>query len=156
MQQAFASFQGVHRRFEFKGSVNGIDFFDDYAHHPTEVEQALKAAKSGWDKRVIVIFQPHLYSRTRDFYQDFGKALAKADKTILAPIYPAREQPLPGVTSDLIAKEMDENCISLKSNTMIIEAIIKTVKAGDLVITMGAGDIWKYCENVIKKLISVN
>ena len=156
MQQALAAFQGVHRRFEFKDSINGIDFYDDYAHHPTEVEQALKAAGSGWNKRLVVVFQPHLFSRTRDFYKDFAKALSMADKIILTPVYPAREQPLPGITSDLIAKEMDENCICLKSNSMIVSAILKTVKPGDLMITMGAGDIWKYGEKVIRELKSVN
>jgi UDP-N-acetylmuramate--alanine ligase len=152
MQNALAEFKGVHRRFELKGNINGVLFFDDYAHHPTEVREALKAAKSGWKKRVIVVFQPHLFSRTRDFYKDFAMALENADKVILTPIYPAREQTVPGITSDLIAREMSENCISLQNNEMIVDAILRTIQAGDLLITMGAGDIWKYGEKALKKL----
>ena len=156
MELALAEFKGVQRRFEFKGDVNGIIFFDDYAHHPTEVEAALKAAKSGWQKRVVVIFQPHLFSRTKDFYNEFAQALDNADKVILAPIYPAREKPIEMVTSALIAKEMDENCISLQNNEMIEEAILKTIQQDDLVMTMGAGDIWKYGEKAIERLRLLN
>lgn len=156
IKKALAEFKGVQRRFEFKGEINGIYFFDDYAHHPTEVEAAISAAKSGWHKRVIVIFQPHLFSRTKDFYHEFALALGHADRTILAPVYPAREQPLTGVTSALIAGQMDEKCICVQRNDMLVDAIIRTIQKDDLVITMGAGDIWKYGEKALKKLRTVN
>jgi len=156
MQQAIEKFMGVHRRFEFKGNVNEILFFDDYAHHPTEVYETIKAAKTGWQRRVVVIFQPHLYSRTRDFYKDFASALSNADKAIITPVYPAREKALAGVTSDLIAKEMGDNCISIKNNGMIDKAILKTIQPNDLVLTMGAGDIWIYGEKAIEKLRLLN
>lgn len=152
IKNSLQSFNGVQRRFEFKGQVNKILFFDDYAHHPTEVKAAIAAAKSGWENRLLVVFQPHLFSRTRDFYKAFADSLNGADKVILAPIYPARESEISGVSSSLIANEMRSNCTLVQDKNFIKDAIIAEIKSGDLLLTMGAGDIWKFGEQVINQL----
>lgn len=152
IKKSLSSFTGVQRRFEFKAEIDGIHFYDDYAHHPSEVRAAISAAKSGWNKRVVIVFQPHLFSRTLDFSKDFAFALDMADKVILAPIYPARENPIPGVTSSLISEQMEKECILLDEKELIEAAILKEAKSGDLVITMGAGDIWLFGEMAINQL----
>ena len=96
------SYTGVRRRFEIKKHETEIFVVDDYAHHPTEVEATINAAKSGWDKRIVCVFQPHLFSRTRDFFKEFAKSLIKSDIIIITEIYPAREKPIDGVNSKLI------------------------------------------------------
>ncbi|MBC8376524.1 MAG: UDP-N-acetylmuramate--L-alanine ligase [FCB group bacterium] len=138
------SFHGMERRFQLKGSKNGVQFVDDYAHHPSEIEATLLAARSGWaTSRIIAVFQPHLYSRTKDFAQEFAAALEIADIAILTDIYPARELPIPGVTSDLILKHGSDK-IQLLSHIEDVHKFLKpNLQTNDLVITMGAGDIWK-------------
>ncbi|MFH1943036.1 MAG: UDP-N-acetylmuramate--L-alanine ligase, partial [bacterium] len=103
IKKALEEFSGVHRRFEIKADRDGILIVDDYAHHPTEIKASLKGARDGWDCRVVAVFQPHLYSRTRDFYRDFGQSFFNADILIVTDIYPAREKPIPGVTGELVA-----------------------------------------------------
>jgi UDP-N-acetylmuramate--alanine ligase len=152
IKKALATFSGVQRRFEFKGQANGILFFDDYAHHPTEVMAAISAAKSGWKNRLVVVFQPHLFSRTKDFYIEFAAALSAADKVILVPVYAAREKEIPGVNSALIAQEMGSNCTNIDNNNAINIGILEEIKEGDLLLTMGAGDIWKYGVQVYEQL----
>ncbi len=138
------SFHGVERRFQLKGSRNGVQFIDDYAHHPSELEATLLAARSGWpDSRIIAVFQPHLYSRTRDFSQAFAAALELADIAILTDIYPARELPIPGVTSELILDSGTDKIQLLASIEEVHKFLSPKLKRNDLVITMGAGDIWK-------------
>ncbi len=151
VKKALAQFKGVQRRFEFKGEVGGILFYDDYAHHPSEVSATLSAAKAGWKNHIVVVFQPHLFSRTRDFYKEFANALEIADKVILAEIYPAREKPIEGVTSQLIADVMSEKVEYVPLNERLVESICSSLKTGDLVLTMGAGDIWKYGEQALKR-----
>ncbi len=155
IKKSLAQFKGVQRRFEFKGEAAGILFYDDYAHHPSEVEAALKAAKAGWTNRIVVIFQPHLFSRTQDFYKDFAKALEIADKVIVAEIYPAREKPIAGVTSQLIVDEISGEVDYFPQNRTLTESISESVENGDLVLTMGAGDIWKYGEEVLMRIGNV-
>ena len=129
---------------------------DDYAHHPTEIEATLKAAKIGWNGRIITIFQPHLYSRTRDFYRIFGQSFFNSDILIVTEIYPAREKPINGISGRLISDRAIEcghkNALFLSSEFEIIEYIKKIVKPNDIVITMGAGDIWKIGEKLIQIL----
>lgn len=96
IKAALEDFKGVRRRFEIKGNKNGILVVDDYAHHPSEIQATLAAAKGGWKRRVIAVFQPHLYSRTRDFHQEFGRSFSNSDVFIVTDIYPAREEPIPG------------------------------------------------------------
>jgi len=149
-------FSGVYRRWEKKGEVNDIALYDDYAHHPTECKATLSGVKSGWRRRVICVFQPHLYSRTRDFYEDFGKSFLLSDVLVVTDVYPAREEPIQGVNGELIvnaAKQFGHKDVYYVPEKKNIPAfLISIVKAGDIVVTMGAGDIWKYGEEFLKIL----
>ncbi len=145
MREGLASFSGVERRFQRIGESHGVTIIDDYAHHPTEIEATLQAAGTAFPKRrIIAIFQPHLYSRTRDFYAEFAGALAKAEVIFLCDLYPAREQPIEGVTSGLIAGKMREIGKAPEWEGPRNDAasrLAEYVKEGDVVITIGAGDI---------------
>jgi UDP-N-acetylmuramate--alanine ligase len=147
MRPGLASFRGVERRFQRLGSAKGIDVVDDYAHHPTEIRATLAAARTAFPgRRIVAAFQPHLYSRTRDFARQFGEALAGADSVYIADIYPAREQPIPGVTSDLIVMSTREAGGSVAwhgARGALSGALASAARAGDVVITIGAGDITK-------------
>jgi UDP-N-acetylmuramate--alanine ligase len=146
------TFGGVKRRFELK-FTNGIRVYDDYAHHPTEVKATLEAARSINLGRIITVFQPHLYSRTKDFYKDFSEAFSGTDILILDKIYPAREKPIEGVTSDLIFKEFHKNypkeAYSLNDKSEIFNKLIEIVKDKDIVIFQGAGTITNYCDEYV-------
>lgn len=156
VKDGIEKFSGVYRRWEKKGEVHGITVYDDYAHHPTECKATLAGAKAGWRRRVICVFQPHLYSRTRDFYEEFGKAFLLADTLIITDVYPAREEAIQGVTGELIADaakrygHKDVHYIPDKKS--VSQVLSKVVKKNDIVITMGAGDIWKYGEEFLKQL----
>lgn len=140
-----AGFDGVRRRFEFKGQVAGTRIYDDYAHHPTKVAAALRGARQLVGQgRLVVAFQPHLYSRTRDFAADFGVALALADVVLVLDVYGAREEPLPGVTGALIARAvpLPAGCVNYEPCWADAPArLAELTRPGDVVITMGAGDI---------------
>jgi UDP-N-acetylmuramate--alanine ligase len=135
------NFTGARRRFEVKGEVNGVTVVDDYGHHPTEIEVTLAAArnyvKSG---KLYVIFQPHRYSRTLAFTEDFAKSLTAADTAYILEIYSAGEKPLPGVTSANIAK-LTPNSIYNPSMVEVVEEVSRIAKSGDLIMTLGAGDV---------------
>jgi len=152
---AMAEFNGVYRRFEIKGEKNGALVIDDYGHHPTEIEATLRAAKDAFSRRVVAVFQPHLYSRTRDFYNEFGGAFFQADVLVVTDVYPAREAPIQGVTGELIARAAREkghrNVHYVADKKMIPDELAKLVKPNDIVITLGAGDINKYGEEFLKK-----
>jgi UDP-N-acetylmuramate--alanine ligase len=145
MAPGLANFHGVERRFQRLGEARGVAVVDDYAHHPTEIRATLDAARAAFPgRRLIVAFQPHLYSRTRDFAGDFGRALARGDVVFLTEIYPAREQPLPGVTSELIAKAAADagRPVAWRGNRGdLAGALAAAVRPGDVVLTLGAGDI---------------
>src|SRR5512135_799907 len=149
-------FTGVFRRWEVKAEVNGITVIDDYAHHPTEIKATLAGTKAGWRRRVICVFQPHLYSRTRDFYDEFGRAFFNADILVLTDVYPAREEPIQGVSGELIAnaaKEFGHKQVHYVADKKNVPAFLMTIRQpGDMIITMGAGDIWKYGEEFVKDL----
>ena len=149
-------FGGVKRRFEIKGESKGIMVVDDYAHHPTEIEATLKAARDGWNRRIIAVFQPHLYSRTRDFAEEFGKAFFNCDILIVTDIYAAREEPIPGISGELVsqtAKRYGHRQVHYKAETEeILPFLMSLLKNGDMVITMGAGDIYKTAEQLLKAL----
>ena len=150
-------FSGVYRRWEKKGDIGQIALYDDYAHHPTECRATLAGVKAGWRRnRVVCVFQPHLYSRTRDFYEEFGKAFLLADILIVTDVYPAREEPIQGVTGELItnaAKQYGHKEAHFISDKKAVPALLLSmVKPNDIVITMGAGDIWKYGEEFLKQL----
>jgi len=128
---------------------------DDYAHHPTEIKATLAGAKIGWRRRVVCVFQPHLYSRTRDFYDEFGRAFFHADLLVVTDVYPAREEPIQGVSGELIvnaAKSFGHKSVQyVPDKEDVPEHLLSVVQPGDIVITMGAGDIWKYGEEFIAR-----
>lgn len=146
LKSGLEAFGGVERRFERKGETRGILVIDDYAHHPTELHATLEAARSAFPgRRIVALFQPHLYSRTRDFAVEFGEALAAgADLIGLADIYQAREQPIPGVSSDLIAAAAESAGRAPAwrgRRSELAHGILHLLHSGDVVLTIGAGDI---------------
>ncbi len=156
IKKALEEFSGVHRRFEMKGTVREITVVDDYAHHPTEIAASLKAARDGWSKRIISVFQPHLFSRTRDFHRDFGRVLSASDVIVVTDIYPARETPIPGVSGELVAtaaRESGHQAVSyVPEKEKIAKHLLQIAQPGDLIITFGAGDIWKTAEEFLRLL----
>lgn len=137
-------FAGVSRRWEHRGTVSGVSLIDDYAHHPTEVEVNLSAAKESHDGRVWAVFQPHLYSRTQRFSDAFGEALALADRVVVTDVYGSRETPIPGVNGELVADAVRTSGgeVDYVPHRVDLAAFLfDRVEPGDLVITMGAGDI---------------
>ena len=145
-----ARFLGVDRRFQILGEFAGAIVVDDYAHHPTEIRATLTAARLGYpNRRVVALFQPHLYSRTRDFALDFGESLLVADVALVAPIYAAREQPIEGITSKLIADAVGGVEYLERSNDAIIEELRQRLRPNDLFIAMGAGDVHQIAEALV-------
>lgn len=139
--EGLASFQGAGRRFELKASVAGIRVIDDYGHHPTEIDVTLTAARRyAGDGRVLVIFQPHRYSRTQAFLDQFAETLDLADLAILLEIYPASEKPIPGVSASLITQKMKHGRF-IPNFLEASEEIISMAKPGDVILTLGAGDV---------------
>jgi UDP-N-acetylmuramate--alanine ligase len=146
MARGLAGFAGVRRRFEFKGVAGGVRVYDDYAHHPTEVGSAALAAARGvaGAGRVIAVFQPHLYSRTRTFAEAFGVALGGADMVVVMDIYAAREDPMPGVTGALIsaAVPLPPSAVHFEPSWAAVPALVASLaRSGDVVLTIGAGDV---------------
>lgn len=156
IQKGLSDFKGVNRRFELKGVAKGVMVVDDYAHHPTEIEATLKGARAGWKKRLVCVFQPHLYSRTRDFHKEFGRSFLNSDILIVTDIYPAREEPIPGVTGELVylaAREYGhKNAFYVPNKDDVPSFLLKMVKENDMVITLGAGDIYKVGTELLKML----
>ena len=150
MANGLARYTGVRRRFEYKGRAAGVSVYDDYAHHPTEVAAQLTAARSMVTEtggRLVVVFQPHLYSRTRTFATEFAQALSAADVVVMLDVYGAREDPMPGVSGELITRQIDVSGTGvpavhyLPSLAAVPAAVGELVQPGDLLITMGAGDV---------------
>ena len=156
MAPGLASFVGAERRFERLGKVQGVEVIDDYAHHPTELRATLTAAREAFpNRRILAAFQPHLFSRTRDFASDFGDALASADLVFLADIYPAREKPIDGVTSQLIADAMQRRGLPprwMGPRNELAAALKAAAQDGDIVLTIGAGDVTKTGPELIRLL----
>ncbi|MAM64684.1 MAG: UDP-N-acetylmuramate--L-alanine ligase [Candidatus Marinimicrobia bacterium] len=150
------SYKGVRRRFEIKGEANGIMVVDDYAHHPTEVRVTLNSARNGWNRRIIGVFQPHLYSRTKVFYQEFAIALMEADILVITDVFPAREKPIDGINGKMVAdfaKESGHKNIYYIENLENLEKKLDNLcQPNDMVITIGAGNIWRYAESYINHL----
>ncbi|MEA2236799.1 MAG: UDP-N-acetylmuramate--alanine ligase [Thermoanaerobaculia bacterium] len=146
-----AKFLGVDRRFQILGDYNGALVVDDYAHHPTEIRATLDAARSGYPhRRVVALFQPHLYSRTRDFAREFGTSLGGADVALVAPIYAAREQPLDGVSSRMISDSVEGIEFLDRSHIEIINELRRRLQPNDLFIAMGAGDVHEIAEALVR------
>ncbi len=150
--KSLSEFKGSWRRFEYKGETpNGALVYDDYAHHPTAVAKTIQGAREKFpDKKIVVAFHPHLFSRTKSFLKEFAEALSTADKAIVAPIYAAREKADPTVSHHILAENARENVIALDSFDEIREELLKE-KEGTLIITMGAGDIYKVAEQITEE-----
>lgn len=152
IQAGMQSFRGIERRFDFRLKTDAITMLSDYAHHPSEIKHSLASVRALYpEKKMTVIFQPHLYSRTQDFYPGFAESLSAADEVILMPIYPARELPIPGVSSQLILDKMPP---ATPCEIVPREQLLATLQARDLeiVITLGAGDIEDECASIEQML----
>jgi UDP-N-acetylmuramate--alanine ligase len=136
------SFRGVDRRFQRKGSARGIAVIDDYGHHPTEIRATLAAARESSRGRIHVVFQPHRYSRTRDLLDEFGAAFADADTVVVLPIYAASEEPLPGITAELLAERIHGPRVQFAPDfPRAVAAVASQAREGDLILTLGAGSV---------------
>jgi UDP-N-acetylmuramate--alanine ligase len=154
--EALGDFTGIHRRFEIKGEPKGIMVIDDYGHHPEEIRATIGAIRDSWKRPLIVIFQPHRYSRTQDLFEDFLTAFEGADQLILTEVYPAGEDPISGATGDALYQafkrkgHLDIEFVPDKSQ--IMKRLTETLKPGDVVLTLGAGDIYKVGEALVEEL----
>lgn len=140
IRRALPDFKGVARRFNIQVYTEKTIYIDDYAHHPREIEATLRSVREMWpDRPVTVVFQPHLYTRTRDFQEDFARSLSLADRVVLLEIYPARERPIPGITAEVIRKRL-----TVPGNIVTKEELLQQIIPdfqGGILVTMGAGDI---------------
>ncbi len=156
VQETLREFGGIQRRFQIKGEKNGILVVDDYGHHPVEIMATLKAARTGWEKRVIAVFQPHRYTRTQALFQEFLAAFNDADVLLLTEIYPAGEDPIEGVTAKALFEGIREHghkgVTFLESKKEMVTHLLAILQPGDLVITLGAGDIWQVAEELVNRL----
>ncbi len=152
-----AKFTGVQRRFQKVGEFDDVLIVDDYAHHPTEIAATLSAATEGWsNRRIVAVFQPHLFSRTRDFKEGFARAFFNADVLVITDVYGAREQPIEGVSgkmlSDMAVRFGHRNVHYVPQKEALPDFLAELVQPGDTVITMGAGDVWRYGRALLEKL----
>ncbi|MEW2553418.1 UDP-N-acetylmuramate--L-alanine ligase [Streptomyces zhihengii] len=156
LASAIGSYTGVKRRLQLKGEAAGVQVIDSYAHHPTEMTADLEAMRSAADgSRLLVVFQPHLFSRTQELGKEMGQALALADESVVLDIYPAREDPIPGVTSELIidaANAAGARVRAVHDKETVPEVVAGMAKPGDLVLTMGAGDVTDLGPAVLARL----
>ena len=151
--RALGAFGGVHRRFERLGTCRGAEVVDDYAHHPTEIAATLAAARQVFPRRTLIaVFQPHLYSRTRDLAEQFGRVLLGADRVIVTDVYPSREQPIPGVTGELVARAaraQGHGRVEYCRDWQAAGALLGDLAPGDVVLTLGAGDVYRLAERLV-------
>ncbi len=157
IQKALLEFEGVDRRFHLLGEKKGIMVIDDYGHHPTEIRATLAGAKKGWDhRRLVVVFQPHRYTRTRDLIDDFATAFGQADLLFLTDIYGAGEKPIPGISTGFLSEQIRKSghpeVAYLPRREEWAEKIAAALKPNDLLITLGAGDIWKLGREILQSL----
>lgn len=158
--RALESFRGIGRRFELKGEANGVLIYDDYGHHPTEVEKTLEAARDFLGRRLVVIFQPHRYSRTQHLGAQFGPAFAAADIIIITQLYSAFEEPIPGVSGKIVYDAVktalpDKPIFYVETLDDAVRLALKEVRPGDALFTMGAGDITKLGPQLLKELAQI-
>jgi UDP-N-acetylmuramate--alanine ligase len=153
---ALATFRNAHRRFEVRGERGGVLVVDDYGHHPTELRATLAAARRGWNRRIVVTFQPHRYTRTRDLEAEFLGAFEDADLVLVPAIYAASEEPIPGVSAErlaaLLARSARPEVRYVADKADLPAALAAAVRPGDLVITLGAGDVWKAGDGLLNLL----
>jgi UDP-N-acetylmuramate--alanine ligase len=172
IKEALKDFNGVQRRFELKGEVNGVRVFDDYGHHPAEIRATLRAAKEGllFEKhkrrgtrrktgRLFVLFQPHRYTRTRDLMKEFSTSFHDADSLVLLDIYSAGEKPINGVNSAALVRRIKrrgiKDALYIKNKSEVIDHIVSRIQSGDMVLTLGAGDVWKLGEAILQNIRGV-
>jgi UDP-N-acetylmuramate--alanine ligase len=159
IRDGFAAFGGVGRRFQMKGGANGVMVVDDYGHHPTEIRATLGAAKAGWDRRLVVVFQPHRYSRTKELFEDFVKAFHDADVLIVTDIYPAGEAPIEGVTAEALVARIrrhgQKDVTWISDREALCEHLERVLTPGDILLTLGAGSVWQVGEAMLERLKSV-
>ena len=154
---ALAGFAGVHRRFELRGSVRGADFYDDYGHVPTELEVTLGVARRTDHRRVLAVFQPHRYSRTQALWKELGASLVGADVIVVTDVYGAAQDPIPGVTGKLVVEGIartgrDRRVVYLPHRNDVVEFLTREVREGDLVLTMGCGDVWMLGDAALERI----
>ncbi|HMC82991.1 MAG TPA: UDP-N-acetylmuramate--L-alanine ligase [Candidatus Polarisedimenticolia bacterium] len=151
-----SSFRGADRRFQLKGEVKGILVIDDYGHHPVEIQATLQAARRGWDRRTIVVFQPHRYSRVKALAKEFAGSFELADVVVVTEIYPAGEDPIPGVSGDGLATAIRDrghpDVIFVPDLKDVPDILFSSVRPGDMVITLGAGSVWKAGEEFLRRM----
>lgn len=156
VQEALRDFGGIQRRFQVKGEKKGILIVDDYGHHPVEIMATLKAAKTGWKRRIIAVFQPHRYTRTHALFQEFLTAFYDADVLILTDIYAAGEERIEGVEAKALFEGIREyghkDVTYLPDKKEIVDHLVRIMVPGDMVITLGAGDIWQVAEEMVRRL----
>lgn len=152
--EAILGYQSVQRRFQIKANIDDVIIIDDYAHHPTEIKATLESVRIGFEnRRIVLVFQPHRYSRTKFLHRELAEAISIADEIILAPIYPAGESPIEGVDASLIAKSLDSKKAKLISDfDRIVEALARMAKPGDIVLTLGAGNIYQVADELVEQL----
>lgn len=155
IKESIEDFHGVYRRFDIKGETGGVMVVDDYAHHPTEVEATLQAARNVYNRRIVAVFQPHTYTRTQKLYKDFARSFDEADVLIVSDVYPAREKPIEGVDGALIAdytrKLGHRNVEYIPKLDDISSHVKKILKDGDMLITLGAGNVCNIADELIEK-----
>ncbi|MBC8432862.1 MAG: UDP-N-acetylmuramate--L-alanine ligase [Desulfobacterales bacterium] len=157
IKSALETVQGVQRRLEIKGIVRDITVVDDYGHHPTEIKVTLQAAKESWpDRRIVVVFQPHRYSRTQALFDDFTRSFYQSDMLVVLPIYAASEKAIKGVDSQLLFEEIrahgHKDVVFMPSFTAAVSHLKQTLTPGDILLTLGAGDVYKLGETLLKEL----
>jgi len=157
IKSALETVQGVQRRLEIKGIARDITVVDDYGHHPTEIKFTLQAAKESWpDRRIVVVFQPHRYSRTQALFDDFTRSFYQSDMLVVLPIYAASEKAIKGVDSQLLFEEIrahgHKNVVFMPSFTAAVSHLKQTLTPGDILLTLGAGDVYKLGETLLKEL----
>lgn len=156
VQETLRDFSGIQRRFQIKGEKSGVLIVDDYGHHPVEIMATLRAARAGWERRIIAVFQPHRYTRTQALFHDFLTAFYDADVLILTDIYPAGEDRIEGVEGKALFEGIREyghkNVSYFARKEEIVDHLLAIVHPGDLVITLGAGDVWQVADELVKRL----
>jgi UDP-N-acetylmuramate--alanine ligase len=156
IREALENFRGVDRRFELRGQASGVDVIDDYGHHPTEIRATLAAARQCGYRKIHVIFQPHRYTRTRDLMDEFTTAFSDADSLFVLDIYPASEQPIEGITGEVLSSRISEEGVSAASYASSFEdaasAACAQAQPGDMILTLGAGSVSQIGAMVLEKL----
>jgi UDP-N-acetylmuramate--alanine ligase len=160
IKQGLESFRGVHRRLELRGTEGGVTVIDDYGHHPTEIRATLSAARQVWKERLIVVFQPHRYTRTKALFDEFTTAFDAADVLIVTDIYAASEEPIPGITAENLCMAIREKGLKearhISGFDQIVERLLEIARPSDVILTQGAGSIWKVGDAFLKRKAEKN